>query len=116
MVFVNEIDSVLRGLSKYLPEQEVVLEVESQRRSDPIQNRRVTVPQKGEGGGAIGTHTATAPKGDRKDRILSVIQEKGQASIKDISEVVTDCSEKTIQRCGTRSSPLNASSTMASIV
>lgn len=35
---------------------------------------------------------------DRRERILRVIQNKGQVSIKDISKEVTDCSEKTIQR------------------
>ncbi len=34
----------------------------------------------------------------RRDRILAVLENKGQATIKDISESVTECSEKTIQR------------------
>ena len=34
----------------------------------------------------------------RKDRILDIIKDKGEATIKDISSNVTDCSEKTIQR------------------
>ena len=34
----------------------------------------------------------------RKERILQVIREKNQVSIKDISKEVRDCSEKTIQR------------------
>lgn len=35
---------------------------------------------------------------DRDDKILEIIKDKGQVSIKDISEVILDCSEKTIQR------------------
>jgi len=34
----------------------------------------------------------------RRDRILAIIREKGHASIKDVSSVIVDCSEKTIQR------------------
>ncbi|MEX0931724.1 MAG: DeoR family transcriptional regulator [Candidatus Paceibacterota bacterium] len=35
---------------------------------------------------------------DRREIILSIIKDKGPVSIKDISTVFTDCSEKTIQR------------------
>ena len=35
---------------------------------------------------------------DRAERIKTVLEAAGEASIKDISEVITDCSEKTIQR------------------
>jgi hypothetical protein len=55
---------------------------------------------------------ATRPKGDmssqattiygagpdRVERIKTVLEAKGEATIKDIAEVITDCSEKTIQR------------------
>ena len=34
----------------------------------------------------------------RVDRIKTVLEAKGEASIKDIAEVISDCSEKTIQR------------------
>ena len=34
----------------------------------------------------------------RKDRIRTILQEKGQVSIKDISDIITDVSEKSIQR------------------
>ncbi len=34
----------------------------------------------------------------RIDRIKTVLEAKGEATIKDIAEVITDCSEKTIQR------------------
>lgn len=35
---------------------------------------------------------------DRKTRILTVLEAAGEASIKDLSDVIRDCSEKTIQR------------------
>lgn len=37
-------------------------------------------------------------KRDRKEVIISVLQKKSNVTIKDISEVISDCSEKTIQR------------------
>lgn len=37
-------------------------------------------------------------KQSRKEAIISVLQKKGNVTIKDISEVISDCSEKTIQR------------------
>jgi hypothetical protein len=47
--------------------------------------------------------TAQAPRGtegllSRRDRILSIIKDKVQVTIKDISGAITDVSEKTIQR------------------
>lgn len=35
---------------------------------------------------------------DRRERILGIIRDKGQVTIKDVSSIITDCSEKTIQR------------------
>ncbi|MCA9366403.1 hypothetical protein KC722_02375, partial [Candidatus Kaiserbacteria bacterium] len=35
---------------------------------------------------------------DRRERINTVLEAKGQANIKDIAAIITDCSEKTIQR------------------
>lgn len=35
---------------------------------------------------------------DRKDQILRIIKDKKEVSIKDISDIIKDCSEKTIQR------------------
>lgn len=39
-----------------------------------------------------------AKKSSRKEAILSIIRKRGAVNIKDISSVVIDCSEKTIQR------------------
>ncbi len=36
--------------------------------------------------------------GERIDRIKTVLEAKGEATIKDIAEIISDCSEKTIQR------------------
>ncbi len=37
-------------------------------------------------------------KSDRKDKIMDIIKKKEEVTIKDISSLITDCSEKTIQR------------------
>lgn len=42
------------------------------------------------------TQTSAAP--DRRQRIISILKDKGAVTIKDIAAVIPDCSEKTIQR------------------
>lgn len=37
-------------------------------------------------------------KNEREEKVVNIIKDKKQVSIKDISEVILDCSEKTIQR------------------
>jgi hypothetical protein len=43
-------------------------------------------------------HAAPVLNSNRKDAILKLIKDKGEVSIKDISQNFYDCSEKTIQR------------------
>lgn len=107
-VIMAEIDTVLRGLSQYInPEKAFpsnLFAVPSETRS----TARV-------GGGTGVSPTprttsnnsfASASKGeaapgkgnDRRTRILTILGAKGEATIKDISEIITDVSEKTIQR------------------
>lgn len=93
-VFFHEIDSVQRALRRYaegdianpmfdgtLPGREPARE---SRRLRP----RAETPVGNSGSEMLG----------RRERVIAVIRDKGEASIKDIVEVVTDCSEKTIQR------------------
>lgn len=102
-VLASEIDTVLRGMSKYL-KQDNGLEDEdpdgalgSFVRNDAPQRRQQRRP---------GSVTSTAPssaasggeKVDRRDRIKTVLAAHGNASIKDIAAVISDVSEKTIQR------------------
>ncbi len=42
--------------------------------------------------------TNSFQKSDRKDKIIDIIKMKEEVTIKDISSLITDCSEKTIQR------------------
>lgn len=49
-------------------------------------------------GSAVKTKMEAGGGSGRRESILSVIKARGKVSIKDISDLVTDCSEKTIQR------------------
>ncbi len=98
-VFIHEIDSVQRSLKKYTEPRVTnpltggdVRGEATQLRERKIASVRIertgeTVNRVGETGGP-----------SRRERVLGVLRDKGQATIKDIVEVVTDCSEKTIQR------------------
>ncbi len=46
----------------------------------------------------VSRNAVEAKKTSRKEAILSIIKRRGAVSIKDISAVILDCSEKTIQR------------------
>jgi DNA-binding transcriptional ArsR family regulator len=63
--------------------------------STSTRQRRVTIPA-----GDISTdaYLVYSQLTDRAERIKTVLEAKPQATIKDISEVITDVSEKTIQR------------------
>ncbi len=99
-VFLHEIDSVQRSLNRYA--QRVPLSISNE---DDVPRRIVTerkVPKektRSDGGGA---HEVGVPvlggEVSRREKVIQVIREKGQATIKDISDVIKDCSEKTIQR------------------
>ncbi len=97
-VLVGEIDAVLRGMNKYLQNESVILsepelsakKSSAQKRSGQSQSStRNVLPQ---------TEVTAAQKDTRQARILTVIEARGEASIKDIVEVINDVSEKTIQR------------------
>lgn len=104
-VFVNNLDSVGRTLRKYmrvhahnplLTDLDVSTEsvMRTGRASTPSPVRRNGPPAV-----AGAEMTPVVPKThNRTTRIMEVLKEKGQASIKDVSDVITDCSEKTIQR------------------
>jgi len=97
-VFLHEIDSVQRSLRKYI-EQSISYNPfgEINRPAEQIRERRVVQPRKQVGSEDV-QRIEIAPVIPRRDRIVGVIKDKGEATIKDIAYVVTDCSEKTIQR------------------
>jgi len=104
-VFVDEIDSVVRTLNNFLnigSKEALFLEEamadgpvrlqSGKARSFAKQNRANASLSSADLGRAGGNSL------DRRTRIIEALKSKKDASIKDISEVVTDCSEKTIQR------------------
>ncbi len=105
-VLTTEIDTVLRGLRSYLQASGLTSSdffdqlgvAPSMQRAAPRPASRL---QSGNNEARPQTSaSASANQGtvDRRERIKTILEAKGEATIKDISEIVTDCSEKTIQR------------------
>jgi hypothetical protein len=97
-VFLHEIDSVQRTLRKYTePKGRSPLQMFGERVEPVRERKQVRVPKERQelGGVSDAGHTHMP---SRRDRVLLVLRDKGEATIKDIVDVVTDCSEKTIQR------------------
>jgi DNA-binding transcriptional ArsR family regulator len=95
-VFLQEIDALQRSLKKFLPPRtedpfsQMSLPTLGERKRRAMARRLPT---------SMDESGAVREKGtSRREQVLAVIRDKGEVSIKDISEVVTDCSEKTIQR------------------
>ena len=93
-VFMHEINSLQRSLRSYTERSSNPLEsvdVEPVRVRTHKQVQRIAVPT---------LHTASGQGGQksRRERVVEVLKDKGPVTIKDITDVVTDCSEKTIQR------------------
>lgn len=104
-VFVSNIDSVGRILRKYMrTNTQNPLLTDFDTATDTV--RRTThkpvaspVQRTDDATGSRAYPASVSQKtNDRSARIIEVLKEKGQASIKDVSDVITDCSEKTIQR------------------
>ncbi len=98
-----EVDAVLRSLSAYMSDNtgiESTLSTFDTPIASPQKQKRAA-PAHSPMGTSTGTATAAsvpANTADRRTRIRTILEAKGEATIKDISEIVTDCSEKTIQR------------------
>lgn len=94
-VIAAEIDAVLRGMNKYIKPNQGFDTGESERALQfaPVANRQKTASLKQRPREAKSENPI-----DRRERIKTVLEAKGTASIKDIANIITDCSEKTIQR------------------
>ena len=91
-VFLNEIDAVLRTLRNY-SENHVSNPLFVEEAPKKRERERRTL---GSASAALSTSSSpTTPS--RRDRVMGVLKDKGQATIKDVSDVITDVSEKTIQ-------------------
>lgn len=97
-VFRHEIKSVERSLRDYMFDYDGRGLSTLLTTTEPVRERREYVKRPG----ATTVTTSHTPTGgqvlDRRARILGIIKDKKDASIKDISTVISDCSEKTIQR------------------
>ena len=96
-VLSSEIDAVLRGMNKYLKNTGAFDDFDysvAQSSEEPRVSQRIAAPKAQKSVAAA----SSAPAFDRRERIKTVLEAKGEATIKDISEVITDCSTKTIQR------------------
>lgn len=100
LVFHNEIDSVLRSIKPYTEtanEERALLGG-----SGTVPERTSTTAATGASGARVERVRPSAPAASagvsRRELITRVLADNPRASIKDISGVITDCSEKTVQR------------------
>lgn len=100
----TEIDGVLRGLSPYLEDEAGIAQLFTPERphapTRPARERvtRSAATTAGSPGNAASATPTASPAIDRRTRIATILEAKGESTIKDISEIITDVSEKTIQR------------------
>lgn len=97
-VVAAEIDGVLRGINKYLVRTTAFDDLDYKvagpvERGAPAASRPATVPRE-----SVGVPSLALVDTDRRERIKVVLKAKGEATIKDISDIITDVSSKTIQR------------------
>jgi len=102
-VVTSEIDSVLRGLSQYITNDNGVASMLSTQVAPASSSAHAptsTMPSafKKAPAKSVQTTPKASVSPDRRTRIQTIIEAKGEATIKDISEIITDCSEKTVQR------------------
>lgn len=99
-VFRHEIGSLQRALRDYTRETSrhpletpfaIASRAPARREHNPPRERPL-----GGSGPPMTSAPSTLP--NRRDRILSIIKDKGHVTIKDVSTAITDVSEKTIQR------------------
>ncbi|MDA8596991.1 hypothetical protein N9L26_01500 [Candidatus Pacebacteria bacterium] len=95
-VFEGEIDAVLRGANRYIGEEtDTFASLEDSPTPTPKPASRAKTPSNT---AVQTTPTQSSGTGDRRERIKTILEAKGEASIKDISDIITDVSEKTVQR------------------
>ncbi|MEX0913248.1 MAG: hypothetical protein WDZ56_01815 [Candidatus Paceibacterota bacterium] len=99
-VLVTEIDGILRGLNKYLINTTAFDDLDYKVASDAPQavNRPKPREQKEREGRGEPETTSAGSDLDRRERIKVVLSAKGEATIKDIGDIISDVSSKTIQR------------------
>ncbi|MCB9819469.1 hypothetical protein H6789_02065 [Candidatus Nomurabacteria bacterium] len=100
-VLIVEIDGILRGINKYLVRtsafDDLDYKVSGSPEPTPVHTPRPSTPSKASTPQSSGTSGGTTDS-DRRERIKVVLSAKGEATIKDITDIITDVSSKTIQR------------------
>ena len=97
-VFRHEIKSVERSLRDYVDGYGGQVLSSLLTTPEPVRERREYARKAQSAPVAQGQVSGGGSALDRRTRILEIIKDKKDASIKDISTVISDCSEKTIQR------------------
>lgn len=106
-VVTGEIDTVLRGLGTYLnADSSINMLLADEPTSTPRRQTTERAPRPTRSTGNQNAQAASTPAAtpsasmsiDRRTRIATILEAKGESTIKDISEIITDVSEKTIQR------------------
>lgn len=93
-VLAVEIDGVLRGINKYLVRTSAFDDLDYKVGTTEAPARpRVSAPAVSDT-----PKPAASSDVDRRERIRVVLSAKGEATIKDITDIITDVSSKTIQR------------------
>lgn len=102
-VFLHEIDSVYRSIKRY-SESDIqnplgdVLDTSLSATQRKTTRTRTAPVAHTYTGGAPEHGISSIATGSRRDRIIEVLRDNPHATIKDISGLITDCGEKTIQR------------------
>lgn len=99
-VFTHEIESLYRSMKRYTDQRSgnpLAGEAQEERRVEYKPARTRTVRSTSASAGE-GQSTEDAGGMSRRERVIEVLKTNPWATIKDISEVIKDCSEKTIQR------------------
>lgn len=97
----SEIDGVLRGLNKYLVRTSAFDDLNYRVSAPARENTQRPRPNTDRIAGQKTNSPENQPTNidsDRRERIKVVLSAKGEATIKDISDIISDVSSKTIQR------------------
>ncbi len=102
-VLSGEIDTVLRGMNQYLGQTTAFDDMDYRvSRAPSRQHREVKTAHKDDSDKRVGSTSSRIAESqnelDRRERIKTVLEAKGEATITDITDIITDCSSKTIQR------------------
>src|SRR3989344_2794628 len=101
-VITAEIDGVLRGLNKYLVRTTAFDDLDYKVMPSSTTAResagRKSREDEGRESGSSDKVESSKSEADRRERIKVVLSAKEEATIKDISDIITDVSSKTIQR------------------